>query len=93
MAVSTAPMMVAITPPMTMVKSGVYLVARFVPLFYYGHWTLGIDDAAWFFSVTAWVGAFTALRRLPRQSGTFRLPVDCSCMDRPATVATTTSAR
>ena len=44
----------------TMVKSGVYLVARLVPLFYYGHWVAGIDDAVWFFHVTAWVGAFTA---------------------------------
>ena len=44
----------------TMVKSGVYLVARLVPLFYYGHWVAGIDEAGWFFHVTAWVGAFTA---------------------------------
>ena len=45
----------------TMVKSGVYLVARLLPLFYYGHWVVGIDDAVWFFHVTAWIGAFTAL--------------------------------
>lgn len=45
----------------TMVKSGVYLVARLVPLFYYGVWVAGIDDAAWFFHLTAWAGAFTAL--------------------------------
>ena len=44
----------------TMVKSGVYLVARLVPLFYYGYWVAGIGDAVWFFYVTAWVGAFTA---------------------------------
>ena len=44
----------------TMVKSGVYLVARLVPIFYYGRWVAGIDEAAWFFYVTAWVGAFTA---------------------------------
>ena len=44
----------------TMVKSGVYLVARLVPLFYYGYWVAGIEEAAWFFHVTAWVGAFTA---------------------------------
>ncbi len=44
----------------TMVKSGVYLVARLVPIFYYGRWGAGIDEAAWFFYVTAWVGAFTA---------------------------------
>ena len=45
----------------TMVKSGVYLVARLVPLFYYGYWVAGIEQAAWFFHVTAWVGVFTAL--------------------------------
>ena len=45
----------------TMVKSGVYLVARLVPFFYYGWWVAGIEDAAWFFYVTAWIGAGTAL--------------------------------
>ncbi len=45
----------------TMVKSGVYLVARLVPLFYSAYWVAGIEDAAWFFHVIAWVGAFTAL--------------------------------
>ena len=45
----------------TMVKSGVYLVARLVPVFYSAHWVAGIEGAAWFFHVTAWVGAFTAL--------------------------------
>ncbi len=45
----------------TMVKSGVYLVARLVPLFYVGHWVVGIEAAGAFFHVTAWVGAFTAL--------------------------------
>ena len=44
----------------TMVKSGVYLVARLVPLFYYGYWVAGIDAAGWFFHLTAWLGAFTA---------------------------------
>ena len=44
----------------TMVKSGVYLVARLVPLFYYGYWVADIGEAAWFFHVTAWIGAFTA---------------------------------
>ena len=44
----------------TMVKSGVYLVARLVPIFYYGLWVAGIDEAAWFFYVIAWVGVFTA---------------------------------
>ena len=45
----------------TMVKSGVYLVARLVPLFYYGYWVAGIGEALWFFYLTAWIGAFTAL--------------------------------
>lgn len=45
----------------TMVKSGVYLVARLVPLFYVGYWVVGIESAATFFHVTAWVGVFTAL--------------------------------
>ena len=44
----------------TMVKSGVYLVARLVPLFYYAYWVADIEAAGWFFHVTAWVGAFTA---------------------------------
>ncbi len=44
----------------TMVKSGVYLVARLVPLFYYGYWVAGIEAAGWFFHLTAWLGAFTA---------------------------------
>ena len=45
----------------TMVKSGVYLVARLAPLFYVGRWVLEIESAAWFFHVAAWTGAFTAL--------------------------------
>jgi NADH-quinone oxidoreductase subunit L len=45
----------------TMVKSGVYLVARLVPLFYVGYWEVGIEGAATFFHVTAWIGVFTAL--------------------------------
>ncbi|MCY3846715.1 MAG: NADH-quinone oxidoreductase subunit L [Acidobacteria bacterium] len=45
----------------TMVKSGVYLVARLVPLFHYGWWVAGIDEAAWFFHLAAWLGAATAL--------------------------------
>jgi NADH-quinone oxidoreductase subunit L len=44
----------------TMVKSGVYLVGRFLPLFYYGYWVAGVDEASWFFHLTAWIGAFTA---------------------------------
>ena len=44
----------------TMVKSGVYLVARLAPIFFYGYWVAGHDDARWFFTITAWVGAITA---------------------------------
>ena len=45
----------------TMVKSGVYFVARLVPIFYVGHWVAGSAEAAVFFHLTAWVGALTAL--------------------------------
>ena len=44
----------------TMVKSGVFLTARFIPIFYYGYWTAGADAAIYFFLVVAWVGAITA---------------------------------
>lgn len=44
----------------TMVKSGVYLVARLLPLFYYGRYVLEIEDASIFFTLTAWMGAITA---------------------------------
>lgn len=44
----------------TMVKSGVYLVARLLPIFYYGKYALHLDDAAVFFQLTAWMGAITA---------------------------------
>lgn len=44
----------------TMVKSGVYLVARLVPVFYYGYWVADIPSAGWFFVLTAWIGGFTA---------------------------------
>ncbi len=44
----------------TMVKSGVYLIARFIPIFYYGYWTAGVEDAMNFFLIVAWVGAITA---------------------------------
>lgn len=44
----------------TMVKSGVYLIARFIPIFYYGYWVAGISEASSFFILTAWIGAFTA---------------------------------
>lgn len=44
----------------TMVKSGVYLVARLVPIFFYGYWIAGCGEASLFFILTAWVGAITA---------------------------------
>jgi NADH-quinone oxidoreductase subunit L len=44
----------------TMVKSGVYLVARFIPIFYYGYWVGGFSEAFHFFTLTAWVGLITA---------------------------------
>jgi len=44
----------------TMVKSGVYLVARFIPIFYYGYWVAGSNEALTFFILTAWVGVGTA---------------------------------
>jgi len=44
----------------TMVKSGVYLVARFIPIFYYGYWVAGVEEASMFFTIVAWVGAITA---------------------------------
>ncbi len=44
----------------TMVKSGVYLVARLVPIFYIGRWVADCQSAELFFTITAWVGAITA---------------------------------
>ena len=44
----------------TMVKSGVYLVARFIPIFYYGYWVAKCEEALLFFVITAWVGVITA---------------------------------
>jgi NADH-quinone oxidoreductase subunit L len=44
----------------TMVKSGVYLVARLIPIFFYGYWVAGSSEALSFFVLTAWVGAITA---------------------------------
>ena len=43
----------------TMVKAGVYLVARMSPIFYIGTWTLGIAEAQTYFIAIAIVGAFT----------------------------------
>ena len=44
----------------TMVKSGVYLVARLMPIFYIGRWVADCQCATTFFTVTAWIGALTA---------------------------------
>lgn len=44
----------------TMVKSGVFLIARFIPIFYYGYWSAGIEAAMYFFIIVAWIGAITA---------------------------------
>jgi NADH-quinone oxidoreductase subunit L len=43
----------------TMVKAGVYLVARMSPIFYLGTWEMHIPEAQVFFIVIACVGAFT----------------------------------
>ena len=43
----------------TMVKAGVYLVARMSPLFYVGTWTLHLPEAQVYFIAIAIVGAFT----------------------------------
>ncbi len=44
----------------TMVKSGVYLVARLLPIFYIGRWVANCENASLFFTITAWIGALTA---------------------------------
>ena len=44
----------------TMVKSGVFLIARFIPIFYMGYWQLGLEEAIYFFHIVAWIGAITA---------------------------------
>jgi len=43
----------------TMVKAGVYLVARMSPIFYIGTWTLHLPEAQVYFVAIALVGAFT----------------------------------
>ena len=43
----------------TMVKAGVYLVARMSPVFYVGTWALHIQEAQIYFIAIALVGAFT----------------------------------
>ena len=44
----------------TMVKAGVYLVARMAPAFYLGRYVAGLPEAQMFFYAIAAVGAFTA---------------------------------
>ncbi|MFQ6053758.1 MAG: NADH-quinone oxidoreductase subunit L, partial [Candidatus Bathyarchaeia archaeon] len=44
----------------TMVKAGVYLVARMSPVFYLGYWVYGLQEAQVFFIAIACIGAFTA---------------------------------
>ncbi|KYH37570.1 MAG: NADH-ubiquinone oxidoreductase subunit L (nuoL) [Candidatus Bathyarchaeota archaeon B23] len=44
----------------TMVKAGVYLVARMSPAFYLGYWHHGVGEALTYFSAIAFIGAFTA---------------------------------
>lgn len=44
----------------TMVKAGVYLVARVSPIFFLGYWSFGFAEAQTFFWAIALVGAFTA---------------------------------
>lgn len=44
----------------TMVKAGVYLVARMLPTFFYAYWVGGYPEALTFFTLTAVIGAFTA---------------------------------
>jgi len=44
----------------TMVKAGVYFVARILPLFFYAYWMLNYSEASVFFTLTAAIGAFTA---------------------------------
>jgi len=44
----------------TMVKSGVYMVARLLPIFFYGYWVSDCIEASYFFIIIAWVGVITA---------------------------------
>ncbi len=43
----------------TMVKAGVYLVARLLPIFFIGYWALNLPEASVFFVVVAAIGGFT----------------------------------
>ncbi len=44
----------------TMVNAGVYLVARILPFFYNALWVNGYSQLTLFFTIVAWIGAFTA---------------------------------
>ncbi len=44
----------------TMVKAGVYFVARMLPTFFYAYWIMGCPEASTFFILAATLGAFTA---------------------------------
>ena len=44
----------------TMVKAGVYLVARLSPMFFIGGWAHGVTEALTFFAAAAVMGGFTA---------------------------------
>ncbi|MEM2534478.1 MAG: proton-conducting transporter membrane subunit, partial [Candidatus Nezhaarchaeales archaeon] len=44
----------------TMVKAGVYLVARVLPIFWLAYHVLRISELSAFFTIIAWIGAFTA---------------------------------
>lgn len=44
----------------TMVKAGVYIVARLFPIYYNAYWIYGIREAGYFFQIVAFLGATTA---------------------------------
>lgn len=44
----------------TMVKAGVYIVARLFPVYYNAYWVTGIQEAGYFFQIVAFVGVATA---------------------------------
>jgi len=44
----------------TMVKAGVYIVARLFPIYYSAYWVDGIQEAGCFFQIIAFVGVVTA---------------------------------
>lgn len=44
----------------TMVKAGVYLVARVLPIFWVAYHVVGVAELSVFFTLVAWIGAFTA---------------------------------